>query len=57
MTLTLNEQRDTVVDVRCDHGHLLARVGPDGTVVVKYRDGCEIRIPPPRVTVVMEKAL
>ena len=37
--------------ITCDHGHLLAVVESDGTVVVRHKDGCEVRIPPKTIIV------
>ena len=41
--------------ITCDHGHLLAVVESDGTVVVRHKDGCEVRIPPPERTVIVRQ--
>ena len=35
----------------CEHGHVLAVVEYDGTIVVRGRDGCEVRIPPKTIVV------
>ena len=35
----------------CEHGHVLAVVESDGTIVVRGRDGCEVRIPPKTIVV------
>ena len=37
--------------ITCEHGHLLAVVESDGTVVVRNKDGCEARIPPKTIVV------
>ena len=41
--------------ITCEHGHLLAVVESDGTVVVRHKDGCEVRIPPPERTVIVKQ--
>ena len=37
--------------ITCDHGHLLVVVESDGTILVRGRDGCEVRIPPKTIVV------
>jgi len=37
--------------ITCEHGHLLAVVESDGTIVVRGRDGCDVRIPPKTIVV------
>ena len=37
--------------ITCEHGHLLAVVESDGTILVRGRDGCEVRIPPKTIVV------
>ena len=37
--------------ITCEHGHVLAVVESDGTVVVRHKDGCEVRIPPKTIIV------
>ena len=57
MALTAENSNGTVVPVRCDHGHLLAVVEPDGTVVVVHKDGCSVRIPPPERTIIVQQTV
>ena len=37
--------------ITCEHDHLLAVIESDGTIVVRGRDGCEVRIPPKTIVV------
>ena len=37
--------------IACEHGQVLAVVESDGTIVVRGRDGCVVRIPPKTIVV------
>ena len=39
------------IEVRCKRDHFLARVEVDGTIIVRNRDGCEVRIPSTTIVV------
>lgn len=49
ITISSADERGTLI--RCSHGNPVAVIEKDGTVVIRHRDGCELRIPPIRVVV------